>query len=31
MDIENKRIVTKGKGGQGEIGKLGLIDTHYYI
>ena len=30
-DVENKLMVTGGKRGKGQIGRLGLTYTHYYI
>ena len=30
-DMENKLMVTKGKGGEGSIRSLGSANTNYYI
>ena len=30
-DVENKLMVTKGEGGGGSVGRLGLTYIHYYI
>ena len=31
MDMENRLVVAKGKGGKGWTGNLGLKDANYYL